>query len=97
MTRKEIEEEIDALKKVKEISNKVTVEKIVNNEIDLEPLKKVNLTVTANGALYWRVKGMLPELMEKIYNERVIYKKKMLAAEQELEQIENEMRKRGLL
>jgi hypothetical protein len=29
--------------------------------------------------------GFLPELMEKIYKDRTIYKKKMLAAKQEYE------------
>ena len=85
MSREEIEEELDTLKKVRELSTKVSVDKILNQELDFEPLQKVNLTITANGSLYHRVKGMLPELMEKIYNERVIFKKKMLIAEQEYE------------
>lgn len=89
MTCEEIGEELAALKKVRDLSNKVNVDKIINQELDLEPLRKVNLTMTANGALYHRVKGMLPELMEKIYNERVIFKKKMLAAEQEYEKTKN--------
>jgi DNA polymerase elongation subunit (family B) len=42
--------------------------------------------VCANGAQYKKdVRGFLPELMEKIYNERKIYKKKMLQAKQENE------------
>ena len=41
--------------------------------------------MTANGALYRRVKGFLPELMEKIYKDRTIYKKKMLEAKQQYE------------
>ena len=89
MSPQEIKEELEALKKVRELSNQVNVDKLLNQELDLEPLRKVNLTMTANGALYRRVKGMLPELMEKIYNERVIFKKKMLAAEQEYEKTKN--------
>ena len=85
MSPQEIKEELEALKKVRELSNQVNVDKLLNQELDLEPLRKVNLTITANGALYHRVNGFLPELMEKIYNERVIFKKKMLAAEQEYE------------
>lgn len=85
MSREEIVEELEALKQVRELSAKVTVDKLLNQELDLTPLKKVNLTMTANGALYRRVKGFLPELMEKIYNERTIYKKKMIAAKQEYE------------
>lgn len=85
MSREEIVEELEALKQVRELSAKVNVDKLLNQELNLEPLKKVNLTMTANGALYRRVKGMLPELMEKIYDERTIYKKKMLVAKQEYE------------
>ena len=85
MSREEIVEELEALKQVRELTTKVSVDKILNQELDLTPLKKVNLTMTANGALYRRVKGFLPELMEKIYKDRTIYKKKMIAAKQEYE------------
>jgi DNA polymerase elongation subunit (family B) len=62
----------------------VTVDKILNQELTFELYK--DKAVCANGAMYRKdVRGFLPELMEKIYNERVIFKKKMLAAEQEYE------------
>ena len=89
MSPQEIKEELEALKKVRELSKQVNVNKLLNKELDLEPLRKVNLTITAKGALYRRMKGFLPELMEKIYSERVIFKKKMLAAEQEYEKTKN--------
>jgi DNA polymerase elongation subunit (family B) len=42
--------------------------------------------VCANGAMYRKdVRGFLPELMERIYNERKIFKKKMLKAKQDYE------------
>ena len=42
--------------------------------------------VCANGAMYRKDKrGFLPELMDSMYQDRVIYKKKMLAAKQEYE------------
>jgi DNA polymerase elongation subunit (family B) len=85
MSREEIVEELEALKQIRELSAKVNVDKLLNQELNLEPLKKVNLTMTANGALYRRVKGMLPELMEKMYNERVIFKKKMIDAKKAYE------------
>jgi formate dehydrogenase maturation protein FdhE len=97
MSREEIVEELEALKKVREITTKVSVDKLLNKELDLEPLRKVNLTIAANGALYRRVKGMLPELMEKIYKDRTVYKKKMLAAKQQLVDVEEEMKRRGIL
>ena len=64
------------------------VERILNQEINFELYK--DYAVCANGAMYRKdVRGFLPELMEKIYNERVIFKKKMLAAEQEYEKTKN--------
>jgi len=59
-----------------------SVERILNQEIDLSG----EFATCANGAQYRRdVRGFLPELMEKIYKDRTIYKKKMLAAKQEYE------------
>jgi len=97
MSHQEIEEELEALKKVRELSSQVNVDKILNKELDLEPLRKVNLTMTANGALYYRVKGFLPELMEKMYEDRVIFKQKMIEAKKALEEIESEMKRRGIV
>ena len=40
----------------------------------------------ANGAQYRKdFQGFLPKLMEKMYNDRVIFKKKMLQAKQQYE------------
>ena len=62
----------------------VTVDKILNQEITFELYK--DYAVCANGAMYRKdVRGFLPELMDKIYKDRTIYKKKMLAAKQEYE------------
>jgi DNA polymerase elongation subunit (family B) len=62
----------------------VTVDKILNREIDFEPYKEY--AVCANGAMFRKdVRGFLPELMEKIYKDRTIYKKKMIAAKQQYE------------
>jgi len=97
MSREEIVEELDALKQVRELSTKASVDKLLNRELNLEPLQKVNLTMTANGALYRRAKGFLPELMEKMYNDRVIFKEKMIEEKKKLEQIESEMRRRGIV
>ena len=62
----------------------VSVDKLLNQEVDLSGLKDV--TVCPNGAQFTtKTRGFLPVLMEKIYNERVIFKKKMLQAKQEYE------------
>ena len=66
----------------------VNVDKILNEQLNFELYK--DYAVCANGAMYRKdVRGFLPELMEKIYNERVIFKKKMLTAEQEYEKTKN--------
>ena len=61
-----------------------SVDRILNEEINFE-LYKDN-AVCPNGAMFRKdVRGFLPELMEKMYGDRVIFKKKMLAAKQEYE------------
>ncbi len=53
--------------------------------------------VAANGSMYSKEKtGIMPELVIKMYGERVRYKKQMLAQQQVLVDIEQEMKKRGL-
>ena len=62
----------------------INVDKLLNREIDTSTLDGV--TMCPNGTLFTTKKqGFLPKLMEKIYTERTIYKKKMLAAKQEYE------------
>jgi len=62
----------------------VTVDKILSEDITFEMYK--DNAVCANGAMYRKdVRGFLPELMEKIYKDRTIYKKKMLEAKQQYE------------
>ena len=61
-----------------------TVDRILDEEINFE-LYKDN-AVCANGSMYRKdVRGFLPELMDKIYKDRTIYKKKMLQAKQDYE------------
>jgi DNA polymerase elongation subunit (family B) len=53
--------------------------------------------MAANGCIYRKDKqGFLPALMEKMYNDRVEYKKKMIEAKQEAELISAELKKRGI-
>jgi len=73
-----------------------TVDKILNEELTFEMYK--DNAVCANGAMYRKdVRGFLPELMEKIYKDRTVFKKKMLSAKQQLVDIEEEMKRRGIL
>ena len=60
----------------------VTVDRLLSEQEVIDG----DYAVCANGAQYRKdVRGFLPEIMEKIYKDRTIYKKKMLAAKQEYE------------
>ena len=60
----------------------VTVDRILDETETIDG----DYAVCANGAMYRKdVRGFLPELMEKIYKDRTIYKKKMLEAKQQYE------------
>jgi DNA polymerase elongation subunit (family B) len=62
----------------------VSVDKILNQSTNFELYK--DYAVCPNGAMYRKdVRGILPELMEKMYNERVIFKKKMIEAKKKYE------------
>jgi DNA polymerase elongation subunit (family B) len=68
------------------VSSNVTVDKLLNRSLDLSFLKDENVCLTANGQFYRRDKqGFMPEMIEKMFNDRKVYKKKMLDAEQEYE------------
>ncbi len=55
-------------------------------------------SVAANGVKFSKDKqGFLPALMEKMYNDRADYKTKMIDVKKKLENINSELRKRGLL
>jgi DNA polymerase elongation subunit (family B) len=61
-----------------------TVERILTRKVEFGDYK--DYAICPNGAMYRKdVRGFLPELMEKMYNDRVIFKKKMLVAKQQYE------------
>ena len=61
-----------------------SVDRILAEEINFE-LYKDN-AVCPNGAMYRKdVRGFLPELMDKMYGDRVIFKKKMIQAKKDYE------------
>ena len=66
------------------ISNGVSVEKLLNKQINLSKLNGVCLT--PNGQFFKTDKqGFLPGILENMYNDRTVYKKKMLDAKQNYE------------
>jgi len=64
-----------------------SVERILNKECEFDG----DYAVCANGAQYRKdVRGFLPELMDKMYGDRVVFKKKMLEAKQQYEKTPTE-------
>jgi DNA polymerase elongation subunit (family B) len=62
----------------------ITVDKILNQELTFEMYS--DYAVCANGAMFRKdVRGFLPELMEKMYQDRVIFKNKMIEAKKQYE------------
>jgi DNA polymerase elongation subunit (family B) len=64
----------------------VGVENFLEEKLNLKWAKDRNVTIAPNGAMFKRDKqGFLPELMEKMYTERVVYKKKAIEAKKEFQ------------
>lgn len=60
------------------------VDSFLKKEVDTTKLKENGVTITANGQLYRTDRrGFLSELMQRMYDDRKKYKKKMLQAKQE--------------
>jgi DNA polymerase elongation subunit (family B) len=77
------------------ISEGVTVEKLLNKEIDLSALE--NVTLTPNGQFFRTdFQGFLPEMMVEMYEDRKKFKKMMLSAKQEKENEKNPEKKREI-
>ena len=59
-----------------------SVERFLNQEVEITE----DYATCANGAQYRRdVRGFLPELMDKMYGDRVVFKKKMIQAKKDYE------------
>jgi len=57
-----------------------------------------NLACAGSGCMFDKdYQGFLPKLMEKMYDDRVVFKKRMIEAKKEIELVEAEMKKRGIL
>lgn len=66
------------------IAGHISVDSLLDRSIDLSGLK--DYTITPNGQFFsTREQGFLPKMMEDMYNDRSVYKKKAIAAKKELE------------
>jgi len=67
------------------LTSSVSVDSLLARNVDTSGL--TDTTLTPNGQFFRTTKqGFLPELMEAMYNDRTVYKKKAIEAKKELEQ-----------
>ena len=79
------------------IKETASVETMLSKEFDTSHLKDKDVCLTPNGATFRKDKqGFLPELMEKFYDERKLWKKKMIQYQQEREKTTDVKRRREL-
>jgi DNA polymerase elongation subunit (family B) len=77
--------------------SKINVDSLLDGKIPTEELKKLNVTVTPNGQLFDISKqGFLSEIMERMYEDRAMYKNKATEAKKLLEKSVSESEKREL-
>lgn len=66
--------------------NKITVNHLLDEKIDTSVLKQHNITMTPNCQFFRKdVHGFLPVIMKTLYEERAIFKKKMIAEKKKLQ------------
>jgi len=74
------------------LTSKVTIDKLVHEEIDLSLLKKYDYSMTANGALYRKDKyGILPTIFKELFDGRKIAKKEMIECKKKLEVVKEQL------
>jgi DNA polymerase elongation subunit (family B) len=86
MTKEELYSQLTDLKKLQKMTADVSVEKLLDKQIDTDVLKRLNVTVTPNGEIFTcDNQGFLSTIMEQMYSDRTKYKKKATEARKELE------------
>ena len=69
-----------------------TVDQLLEKQVDNTKAVEGNYSMAASGQLFRKdIKGFLPQMMQERYDNRVVYKKKMLEAKQKLEQTTDKM------
>jgi DNA polymerase elongation subunit (family B) len=87
-------EKEDYTDEMREISGSTSVNNLLGMKVDTKILKNLKITITPNGEFFRTdFRGFLPKMMEQMYEDRKIYKKKALVAKQELEK-ETDKKKR---
>ena len=77
---------------ITKLKDKLDVDDVLNGKFSKfsDYLEKTNTSITANLCLYTKEKqGFFPALMEKMYKDRVVYKKQMIEVKKQYEQTKN--------
>ena len=68
------------------LNNRINVDSLLFQRHDLNELSSLHCTLTPNGQFFTKERhGFLPEIMETMYNDRSVYKKKAIEAKKALE------------
>lgn len=88
MTIEELEKELHAIEIFEKQIVDVNVNTMLDKSIDTSFLQPMQCAITPNGQLFRTdVQGFLPAMMERMYEDRTVYKKKMIQAQKELEKV----------
>jgi len=67
----------------------VSIEDLLNSKYD----NNSEYVMAANGHYFRKdVQGFLPEMMQRMYDDRVLYKKKMIESQKELEKVNAQLK-----
>jgi len=78
-------------------SPKINVDGLLNEQVPTEILKKHKITMTPNGQFFRTDKqGFLSEIMETMYEDRAIYKRKMIECKKQIEKTVSESERKSL-
>ena len=73
------------------LRNRISVDELLARNVNTSALKELNVTLTPNKQFFRTdIHGFLPEMMERMYDDRSVYKKKAIEAKKELETCKDE-------
>lgn len=82
---------------MRSLTSEINVDNLLNKKVNTSILENLEMTITPNGQFFrTNFQGFLPKMLESMYEDRKKYKKMMLKAEQEYENVLKEMEKRCL-
>jgi DNA polymerase elongation subunit (family B) len=73
------------------------VQSLLDKSIDTSDLVESNIGMAANGHCFSNDRiGFFPDILMRMYEDRKLYKSKMINAQKELEKVKEELNKRGI-